>query len=362
MTLEWAEATMGMFHLQLNVLAHIFKSHYGSETDRWSLSRMIKLLSYDANKFWNKTERLVKDFNRCFDFFNLVLDGCILAAVFRLCPIDIGSILQPERLIAAVTDLSHELSDYSAVSSMRCREGQDRDVGEENLLLFVQEGLMLRHLSLAIHQGDSGRVINALSYFTVWFQGTGAHNYGAETLRLTACLRKLWSPRLKTFWMENGCLVNISRKREAFVALDCLNEYIVREVKNMVANVVTPQTDHHLRNVLSLLVLIFWDIRKKMSEEMDIYISDYHSSKVEHRTESRLVRDYILCSRLMRRGGDRDSLPSARDLEVKDAFMSGLHELAKTQRIVNLQRSLWENCRDMIMDEIDNSHSPSDGE
>ena len=248
---------------------------------------MIKLLGMDANKLWNQTDRLVKDFNACFDFFDSVLDGCMLAAISQYCFHDvtttnhlravIGTVLPAERLMAAVTTVSDMLSDFHRVSLMRERGDQDRDVGGENLLLFMQEGLMLRHLSLAIRQGDSGRVVNALSYFTIWFQGTPSHKYAAETLRLTACLRKIWGEELRDFWMENGCMVNLSGKREGFIALDALNEYIVREVKRLVSAGVTFKTDEHLRNVLSLLVMDFWDIRRKMSEEAEMYIFDYHS-------------------------------------------------------------------------------------
>jgi hypothetical protein len=372
MTLQWAEPTMGMFHVQMNILAQIFKTHYGADTDRWSLSRLIKVLGLDANKFWNKTESQVKDFNICFDFFNIVLDGCILAAVSGLCfpkvetigqlQTCVGSVLQPENMLAAITALSETLSDYRTVSSMRRAEVPNRDIGAENLLLFLQEGLMLRHLTLAMRQGDSGRIINALSYFTVWFQGTAARNYAEETLRLTACLRKLWSPRLRKFWMENGCVVNISGKREGFVALDMLNEYVVREVKSLISSVVTSQTDEHLRNVLSLLVMVFWDIRRKISEETEMYVFDYHSSKVNSLVESRTVADYILRSALVVTGGEAQAARSDGAFEANDCFMGGVHRLSKTQCIAKLKRTLQETVGDMNMDLCDNSDSMSDGE
>lgn len=364
---------MGMFHVQMNILAQIFKTHYGADTDRWSLSRLIKVLGLDANKFWNKTESQVKDFNTCFDFFNIVLNGCILAAVStRLCfpkvetigqlQASVGSVLRPESMLAAITALSETLSDYRTVSSMRCAEVPNRDIGAENLLLFLQEGLMLRHLTLAMRQGDSGRIINALSYFTVWFQGTAARNYAEETLRLTACLRKLWSPQLRKFWMENGCVVNISGKREGFVALDMLNEYVVREVKSLISTVVTSQTDEHLRNVLSLLVMVFWDIRRKISEETEMYVFDYHSSKVNSLVESRKVADYILRSTLVVTGGEAQATQSDGAFEANDCFMSGVHRLSKTQCIAKLKRTLQETVGDMNMDLSDNSDSMSDGE
>ena len=64
------------------------------------------------------------------------------------------------------------------------------------------------------------------------------------------------------------------------MALDEFNEYIVREVKEMIANNVTPATDSHLRNTLSLLITLMWDARRKI-DETDANIFDFHSSKVD---------------------------------------------------------------------------------
>lgn len=69
------------------------------------------------------------------------------------------------------------------------------------------------------------------------------------------------------FWMEN-CVVNMSGKRERFVVLDIFNEYIVREVKEMIANVVTTEKEKHLQEVISILVVIIWDIRIKKARQL----------------------------------------------------------------------------------------------
>ena len=77
------------------------------------------------------------------------------------------------------------------------------------------------------------------------------------------------------------CLITTSGKENSFVALDEFNEYIVREVKEMIANNVTPATDSHLRNTLSLLITLMWDPRRKIADETDANIFDFHSSKVD---------------------------------------------------------------------------------
>ncbi len=57
------------------------------------------------------------------------------------------------------------------------------------------------------------------------------------------------------------CLVTTSGKENSFMALDEFNEYIVREVKEMIANNVTFITDSHLWNTLLLLIILMWDAR-----------------------------------------------------------------------------------------------------
>src|SRR5277367_321447 len=132
---------------------------------------------------------------------------------------------------------------------------RDRDHG--NMILLLQSGLVFHIFHQAIHTGDSGLMLSAMSFFTVWFQGTGAANYKIGLLRLMAQLRRVWSDRLRRFWMDTS-LVNLSGKRKGFMPLDQLNEYIVREVKDNMQAYMTEQTDDYLRNKLSLLTMFFW--------------------------------------------------------------------------------------------------------
>ena len=83
------------------------------------------------------------------------------------------------------------------------------------------------------------------------------------------------------------------------MALDEFNEYIVREVKEMIANNVTPATDSHLRNTLSLLITMMWDARRKIADEMDANIFDFHSSKVDSWWDIKLIADNILQSGIL---------------------------------------------------------------
>src|SRR5271156_1933218 len=147
------------------------------------------------------------------------------------------------------------------------------------MVLLLQHGLVLRVFDEAVRKGDSGLMLSAVSFFTIWLQGTGSDNYKCGLLRLITQLRKVWSERFSKFWMEN-CLVNLSGKRNAFMPLDQLDEYMVWEVKDRMQPYMTEQMDDYLRNKLSLLTMFFWDVRRKCTYETDAQIFDFHSSSV----------------------------------------------------------------------------------
>jgi hypothetical protein len=131
---------------------------------------------------------------------------------------------------AGVVELARRVSQFNDPARMRSAPETDRDVVHEQHICFMQHGLTLRSFTTSCRQGDSGRVVAVLKYYCVWFQGSKQHNYAKETLHLLACLKYYWSDEYKRFWM-NTCLVNMSGKREGFLACDAVCEHCVREVK-----------------------------------------------------------------------------------------------------------------------------------
>lgn len=288
--------------------------------------RWIPVLSQDVNKLWNKYDSQVKDFNTCLDFFDTVLNGCLVGAISAYFFPTNNSTAQFEASLGtmsqsslenAIQNLAKYLSDFDLVSRMRREPVEKRNFARENLLLFMQQGLMLRNLGLAMRQGDSGRVLNSLCYFTVWFQSTKNYKYASEILRLMASIKRLWSDEFRVFWMEN-CLINLSGERWGFV---------------------TPATDEYLRKVLSPLVMIFWEIRRKMGEEAQVNILDFHSSPVNSWREICKVANGILKSGLYQLCDDQGQQDG---FIAQDQFADGLFAIAKTGLIEKLKKA-WMN-------------------
>ena len=347
MQLKFVEPTMGMFHLEMSILQQLYKSHFGKERDAWSLNMWMQELGQDYRKMWDDSGKgEVKNFRASRDTFFMVLKGYIFASVgteinhnckdFSQYTESLQNLSQ-SKLSDAIEKVIDYCSDFQYVDKMRDAPDEERDVDRENMILFMQHGLVLRVFDQAVRTGDSGLMCSAISFFTVWLQGTGSANYKCGLLRLTAQLRVMWSDRMRRFWMEN-CLVNLSGKRKAFMPLDMLNEYIVREVKDKMQPYMTEQTDDYLRNKLSLLTMFFWEIRRKFASETDVDIFDYHSSSVDEYDDIRRVVDKVLSEDLVEVCINR---PSRGERMVSDLFIEGIGVMADGQTISKVKESLF---------------------
>ena len=79
--LNYIEAAAGLFHLQIQVPAMLFRTHLGDEHDNCSLTRWIIKLNRDKNKPWNGQRNLIKDFRSCLKFWGIVVDGYLVATL-----------------------------------------------------------------------------------------------------------------------------------------------------------------------------------------------------------------------------------------------------------------------------------------
>jgi len=300
--LDFVEASTGLFHLEIQVVSMIFDTHLGTPDDPFSLSKWIADLGRDTRRMWSAEKRTVKLFRACLQLVDHVLDGYLLAAVVKESQLPSVSqflelakskSLSAKDLTSCLTRVADLMTNYSEVTLQRRRIPSNRDTDYESHTLFIQQALILRTYHLAMRHGDSGVVVACLSYFTVWFQSTGRFNYANETIHLTACLKRLWSPELRQYWMEN-CLINPSGSREGWMACDYLGEYIVREVKSMMHHNVTPATDKFLREVISPLILTFRDARKNMWKACDANFQSQHSTAVSASVDIRHIADRVL--------------------------------------------------------------------
>lgn len=316
----------------------LFQAHMGKEKDVCSLERWIREIRRDKQKIWNRQKEIVREFRQSQSFFDIVLDGHLVAAIAHLCGYpDVTTFadglaeMDADLLKKSIEELAKTATDFAKVKNDRLTtEKEQRDLGYEKHLLFMQHGLVLRNLALAMRDGDSGRVLVSLGYLTVWFQATDKFNYAYETLHMMACVRRLWSPRMKEFWMKN-CLVNMSGKERGFMACDQLCEHVVREVKDMMHHNVDDKTAEWLRNTLSPQILSFYLAKERMREETGAIYDSGHSSKTTTKYEVETIAARILEDQLCHSQPGRIS--NERESPLQDLHGDGLWTLGQTTRI-----------------------------
>lgn len=330
--LNYIESGVGLFHMHIAVLVMLYRIHGGNVKEFGSLSYWMKVLDRNRHTLWDGHKELVKDFRKCQELFDNVLDGYILGLIAHLCGCestdDLINILGGRNDIGRIIEgISDRLIDFNRVNGQRTSSKRDRK--HENLTLFIQHGLVLRNFIHAMKYGDIGRVLVSLRYFTVWFQASKQYNYANETIHLGACLKVIWSPGLRRFVLQN-MLVNLTGKKDGFYACDQLNEHVVREIKAMMMHNVTPTTDEYLRKTLSPQILFFLNIKEKMAEECDTTPFDTHHQEVNPfkdilKIVRNCLREHVYTSDYDR--GDEE------EAQVLDLFISGQQKLSNTRRL-----------------------------
>ncbi|KAI5781360.1 hypothetical protein DFH27DRAFT_616856 [Peziza echinospora] len=245
-SLQWVEPVIGLFHLQMNILKMLMTSHWGNGKEPASLNRFVMALGRNKS---GGVDESVKNFRASDRFFNDVLDGQIISKVMSKLNVE---------------------SETELVERM-CFDGEggkipveERDLVYENGLLFLQHGMSYREYAHAISCGDTGRVGCVLEVWTTLLQGSGkAVNYPAEVLHLMACLKRLWSPGLKSIWMRY-CLVNPSGKAGGWMPDDLFCEYVIRENKAKFKASTNSSTDGFLREKVARQIISFRDAKQMM--------------------------------------------------------------------------------------------------
>jgi hypothetical protein len=349
-------------------LALFYKTHFGDYDEVGTLSSWIDFLQRDAGKLWNNNDAThVQDYNACLDFFEVLLNGYIIAALCEsidsaaasartfstLLPTLPSDVLQ--RAIASLADLASNPSEVIFTESDT--DGETRE-GHLKTSVFIKHALLLKTFHAAVKVGDTGLMLNALKFLSIWFQGSQNYKYAAECLRLTACLEGgIWSDRLSKFWMEN-MVVNLSGKKSGFIALDMLNEYIVREVKTLIPDNLTPSTDNRVRNICSLLIMKFREIRKHISTELEVKIFDHHSKRVNPWRDSIAVANRLIAERIHRTPAGVESNRVSED-SIMNLYVYGLEALASGQGIARMKER-WLAQNDFDVGENDDE-SDTDG-
>ena len=120
----------------------------------------------------------MKDFRSCLDFWEILTDGYLIASLTIYAGFDImaefrnafvdNSARTSDQLLNAIKKLAQDLSTFRYVHDLRHTHETVCDMISENHILFLQHALTMRNFTMAMREGDSGRVCVSLSYLTEW--------------------------------------------------------------------------------------------------------------------------------------------------------------------------------------------------
>jgi hypothetical protein len=257
-------------------------------------------------------------------------------------------------LSTLIEELAKELIEFDYTLKQRTNPLLDRDAVFENRTLLLQHGLVLRNYLLAMRHGDSGLVRISLKLFTIWFQATRKHNYAQETIHLTACLERIWSPEMREFWMDN-CLINPSGKPTGFQACDFFGEWVVREIKSMMPHNYDPKNARYLQETLAYLITTFRSVRNKIMKETGAQTYGQHSHTVTSAVDISIIAERLLNEHV---NSFRAGRTGATESEVQDLFSQGLASLGNGARIADyiqkmeMDYSMWADLSDNEDDQL----------
>ena len=287
---------------------------------------------------------MVKQYHACKDLLENLLTGYIIAWLTQHFHFDtpsefLGHLpnISAEALSSASDDLKTILVDYFMVSNSRGTPSEDRDSIHENYLLFMQHVMIIRIFLHACCIGDSGVVVDCISVFAIWFQAMGKHHYARETIHIRACLTKLWSARLRDFWMD-FCLLNPSGKKEGWMACDYFREYVVQEVKAMMHNDKGEVNDRFLPQTISPLILNFRAIREVIETQAGVSFRSQHSTPVQSSADVLAIAQKLMYQGVCRWVPERSG-PMRNDLFIEgQALLAGQQPLKKY--VEHMQKAL----------------------
>jgi hypothetical protein len=336
--LGYIETSAGLFHLQMQVISMLLQTHFGSGSREFGLSRWLALLHRNPN-MWNPKNGKLKDFRSCHGFFSNVFDGYLIAAIatqFRVktWP-ELEDVLEKRNWRKAIKVVSNDIRDFDLVAGWREEPKEERDIVRENAFLFLQHGIVYNEFCEAMRYGDSGRVERCLRLFCIWFQATRQTNYAMETIHMVACLRKVWSPELREYWMDN-CLLNLSGSGDGFLACDLVGEHVVREIKSMVHHNVNPATDEFLRYDIAVQVLVFAESRENIRRNCGAIDFGNHSSTVAADRDVRAVAETVLHGDIFQFSSSRGS----QEKEFRDLYTDGLAKLMRGKPIADYKERM----------------------
>ncbi|KAL1659682.1 hypothetical protein GGF50DRAFT_64807 [Schizophyllum commune] len=216
----------GLFHMLMNLIWAIRKTHFGSESQLGSLSRFFNVV---MGKVRLANDR--PDFHTLLAALEQIRDGILLEAWRRECgsssldsfhesqPCEDDLLAIAERIIIKyATPVDTSDVDYHP------------DPAHENIRLLLRDLLFVAEITRATADGDFGRIEDTLPDVARLFRGAGYNNYSTELIHFIHNVKKVWTPEFADI-MRDNMLVNVSGLPHHFMGCDMNIEHLIGYIK-----------------------------------------------------------------------------------------------------------------------------------
>ena len=208
--MDYLVLSLGWFHVIMAFASSLYKQYYGSSSSVGQLRHAFdvlhkKKMSSPASKgpFWNDLDEALRH---------------ISEAHFRLCWLELTGTdnldqlktKTPEELRSYAADIHDRYASMSALVNLRKRlTSDDRDLVQENSIMWNADILPYLELTAAIKHGDVGRMEDLLPTVLFRFAGGGNFKYTVEMLELIQCLHHEWPLEVRNFVQEHCWVINL---------------------------------------------------------------------------------------------------------------------------------------------------------
>ncbi|KAH9012620.1 hypothetical protein EDB83DRAFT_2168703, partial [Lactarius deliciosus] len=190
-TCEIFQLGFGSFHLTMNLLWCVLKTHRGTLNQMGSLTQFFAVL--EKTRLGGEHP----DYHTLLAALTQILHGLILNAWRNECDYSsLRDFSKAKPMPGGLLDCARQIAEKYASDPVSGVESTKPvvDVVHRNVALLTRNLLLVVELVDAIATGDFGRIEDILPTLTCMFRGSGSNNYLMEILHLIFNIKEVWTP------------------------------------------------------------------------------------------------------------------------------------------------------------------------
>ncbi|KAI0693209.1 hypothetical protein BC835DRAFT_1491070 [Cytidiella melzeri] len=218
-----------------------------------------------------------------------------------------------------------------------------------NTILRMRDSMLHYEFQSAIADGDIGRAMNVMAVWVFTFCGSGRSKYTNELLEVACNFEYEYSNKLKTAIMNNW-LCNLTGDEGRWFPMDLMQEHNINLLKSMSGSRSSPFADPFFKEVISLNIHNFLDIKESLRTAVGIGAKSGSHKQKKKAVALRHLRNTMREHELHKFRASRTF-----GFMAQDDFAAGYDRFDYTSRIEDfVQRTLADMGNLHGVEEVDN--------